>query len=78
MTTKHLHPPDCPFQWPSMSMTTHAQRCLFGAMRDMGYDNDADRHTLLAEVLGEGTFTVLTDDDAWEIVRYLRSEGWWK
>ena len=78
MSTKHLQPPDAPFQWPTMNMTTHAQRALFGGMRDMGYDTDEARHDLLCEVLGEETFTVLTDDDAWEIVRHLRDEGWWK
>jgi hypothetical protein len=78
MGTKHLHPPHSPYQWPTMSMTTHAQRCLFGAMRDMGYDDDESRHALLADVLGGDTFTVLDDDDAWAIVAHLRQQGWWK
>jgi hypothetical protein len=76
MSVDHLLPPNAPYKWPSMNMTRRAQACLFGAMRDMGYNDNESRHELLCQVLGEETFTILTDDDAWEIVAYLRNEGW--
>ena len=79
MAVNHLHPPNAPYQWPSMSMRRQAQAALFMAMKDMGYDTSDERHGLLLDVFGDDySFTELTDDDAWAIVAHLRAEGWWR
>jgi len=72
----HLHPPDAPYQWPSMRMPRHLQAAVFAGMRDMGIETDAERHAFLAEVLGAESFTEIDSDDAGALIRELRARGW--